>query len=78
MTGFCVSKVQSKRGVLIGSLAVEEGGSESPGFDSISFGGSVSGGNTRELPGRGMMSVRGVVEMLSSQPSGMKGRHKGE
>jgi len=55
MTGFCVSKAQSKRGVLIGSLA---GGSESPGFDDISFGGSVSSGNTRELPGRGMMRVR--------------------
>jgi hypothetical protein len=60
-TGSHVSKVVSEKGVLIGSLSAEEGGSEylgELGFDDISFGGNVSGGNTKELPGRGMIFLR--------------------
>jgi hypothetical protein len=70
MTGSYVSNVQSEKGVLIGSLPAEEGDSESLGElgfdDDMLFGGIVSGGNIRELPGRGMMNFLGDVSSTST------------
>lgn len=68
MTGEHVSKVRSEKGVLITSLSAHKRSSEFLGerrFDDISFGGNVSGGNTRELLGRGMMNNPVAVKLNS-------------